>query len=52
MCAVATQGDINGNEWVIDFSLSFSSDGASWVYSKDSHGKRKASLYPSILTLW
>ena len=44
VCAVATQGDTSGNEWVIAFSLSFSSDGASWVYSKDSHGKNKASL--------
>ena len=24
MCAVATQGDINGNEWVIDFKLAHS----------------------------
>lgn len=52
VCAVATQGDINGNEWVIDFSLSFSSNEASWVYSEDSHGNKKASLYLFILTLW
>ena len=54
VCAVATQGDINGNEWVIDFSLSFSSNGsgASWVYSKDSQGNKKAStpFYSLILT--
>ncbi|XP_044168465.1 contactin-associated protein-like 2 [Acropora millepora] len=36
VCAVATQGDKYLNEWVIDFSLSFSSDGASWMYSNDS----------------
>ena len=24
VCAVATQGDINGNEWVIDFKLAYS----------------------------
>lgn len=52
VCAVATQGDINGNDCGIDFSLSFSSDGVSWVYSKASHGNRKASLYLFILTLW
>ena len=27
VCAVATQGDVNGNEWVTDFKLSYSSDG-------------------------
>ena len=41
--AVATQGDTYGNEWVIAFSLSFSSDGASWVYFKDSYGNKTAS---------
>lgn len=30
VCAVATQGDINGNEWVTKFKLSFSVDGKSW----------------------
>jgi len=30
VCAVATQGDINGNEWVTEFKLSFSVDGESW----------------------
>ena len=44
VCAVATQGDTYGIEWVIAFSLSFSSDGASWVYSKDSQGNKTASL--------
>ena len=31
VCRVDTQGDINGNEWVTDFKLSFSSDGNSWT---------------------
>ena len=44
VCAVATQGDTYGNEWVIAFSLSFSFNGASWVYSKDSQGNKTASL--------
>ncbi|XP_068689194.1 lactadherin-like [Montipora foliosa] len=30
VCAVETQGDVDGIAWVIDFYLSFSSDGASW----------------------
>jgi len=40
VCAVATQGNPSLNEWVIDFSLSFSSDGASWMYSNDSQGNK------------
>ena len=38
MCAVATQGDINGNEWVTDFKLSFSTDGSNWITYKDGNG--------------
>ncbi|XP_068752631.1 lactadherin-like isoform X2 [Montipora capricornis] len=30
VCAVETQGDVDGIAWVIDFYLSFLSDGASW----------------------
>ena len=48
VCAVATQGDTAGFEWVIDFSLSFSSDGASWMYSSDSQGNKMASLYLNL----
>ncbi|XP_029182218.2 contactin-associated protein-like 5 [Acropora millepora] len=40
VCAVATQGHTYWNEWVIDFSLSFSSNGASWMYSNDSQGNK------------
>ena len=39
VCAVATQGDINGNEWVIDFKLAYSKsyeDG--WPTYKDANG--------------
>ena len=35
VCAVATQGDVNGNEWVTDFKLSYSSDGNTWTTHKD-----------------
>ncbi len=38
VCAVATQGDVNGNEWVIDFKLSYSSDGNTWNIYKDGNG--------------
>ena len=38
VCAVATQGDINGNEWVIDFKLAYSKsfDGR-WQIYKDAN---------------
>ena len=38
VCGVATQGDINGNEWVTEFQLSFSSRGDSWKTYKDTNG--------------
>ena len=31
VCALATQGDRNGNEWVTAFKLSSSTDGNSWT---------------------
>ena len=31
VCAAATQGDINNNEWVTHFKLSYSSDGNTWT---------------------
>ena len=45
MCAVATQGDINGNSWVIDFKLAHSKsyeDG--WSTYKDANGS-EATLF-------
>ncbi|XP_078361829.1 uncharacterized protein LOC144646163 isoform X3 [Oculina patagonica] len=38
VCAVASQGDRNGNEWVTDFKLSYSSDGNVWTPYKDANG--------------
>ena len=38
VCAVATQGDINGNEWVTDFKLSFSTNGSDFITYKDGNG--------------
>ena len=30
VCGVGTQGEVNGNDWVKAFKLSFSTDGSSW----------------------
>ena len=43
VCAVATQGDVNGDEWVHDFYLSFSSDGATWATFTDENGTQVVS---------
>ena len=45
VCAVATQGDINGNEWTTDFKLSYSSDGNSWKTYKDLNGREVVRFY-------
>ena len=45
VCAVATQGDRNGNEWTTDFKLSYSSDGNTWKSYKDSNGGEVVSTY-------
>ena len=38
ICAVATQGDVEGKEWVIDFKLSFSNDEKKWTTYKNAEG--------------
>ena len=38
VCAVATQGDVNGNEWTTVFKLSYSSDENNWTTYKDVNG--------------
>ena len=38
VCRVDTQGDVNGNEWVTAFKLSFSKDGVSWTTYKHKNG--------------
>ena len=43
VCAVATQGDRNGNEWTTDFKLSYSTDGNTWTSYKDSNGSEVVS---------
>ena len=39
VCAIATQGDINGNEWVTDFKLSYSSDAQNWTPYNNANGE-------------
>ena len=38
LCAVATQGDVNGNEWTVSFRLFFSSDGTIWRTYRNANG--------------
>ncbi|XP_078352302.1 uncharacterized protein LOC144636995 [Oculina patagonica] len=38
VCAVATQGDRNGNEWATHFTISYSSHGISWTQYKGPNG--------------
>jgi len=35
VCAVATMGDVNGDEWTTVFKLSFSTDGNTWKMYRD-----------------
>ena len=37
VCALATQGDVSGNEWTTAFKLSYSPDGTSWTPYKDAN---------------
>lgn len=45
ICAAATQGDINANEWTTAFKLSYSTDGNIWKTYRDSNGTEKVSIY-------
>ena len=38
VCAIASQGDRNGNEWVTAFKLSYSTDGNNWTPYKYANG--------------
>ena len=51
VCAVATQGDINGNEWTTDFKLSYSSDGNIWTTYKDSNGTEMVRFFFSRIEI-
>ena len=45
VCAVATQGDVDGDEWITDFKLSYSSDGNNWTTYKDSNNMEMVRFY-------
>ena len=47
VCAIATQGDRNGNEWVTAFKLSYSTDGNSWTPYRDANSAEVVS-YVSV----
>lgn len=38
LCAVSTQADVTGNNWVQEFKLSYSMEGSFWNSYTDSHG--------------
>ena len=43
VCAVAAQGDRNGDEWTTGYKLIYSSDGSSWTTYKDGSGVEEVS---------
>ena len=45
LCAAATQGDRNGNEWVTHFKLSYSSDGNTWTTYQYGNGSEVVRSY-------
>ena len=45
VCGIATQGDRNGNEWVTDFKLSYSSDENTWITYKDANSAEVVRCY-------
>ena len=45
VCGVATQGDANGNEWVINFTLSYSFTGSNYQTYNDSNGVKMVRFY-------
>ena len=51
VCAVATQGDINGDEWVTDFKLSFSSDGRAWTTYQDTNGTELVKIIRYLINI-
>ena len=51
VCAVETQGDVDSIAWVIDFYLSFSSDGASWSNFTYENGTQVVSLTRWVTSL-
>ena len=38
VCSLYAQGEVNGNRWVTDFKLRYSTDGISWRYYMNANG--------------
>ena len=38
VCSLSAQGEVNGNRWVTDFKLRYSTDGISWRYYMNANG--------------
>ena len=51
VCAVATQGDVNGNEWTVCFKLFFSSDGHLWRTYRNANGTEMVGVCRSLCRL-
>lgn len=45
LCGIASQGDVNGNERVTDFKLSYSSEGSFWRWYTHTNGTKVVSCY-------
>ena len=45
ICAVSTQGDVRGNDWVTEFKLSYSLQGLFWNSYSDRHGNELVSFH-------
>lgn len=50
VCAAATQGDINVNEWTTAFKLSYSTDGNTWETYSDTNGTELVRMHMYTLT--
>ena len=45
VCSLSAQGEVNGNKWVTDFNLRYSTDGISWRYYMNSNGAQVVRLF-------
>lgn len=45
ICGVATQGDNQNDSWVIEFKLSFSTDGGGWTFYRNIDNTEKVSIH-------
>ena len=45
VCSLSAQGEVNGNRWVTDFKLRYSTDGISWRYYMNANGAQVVRFY-------